>query len=358
MKAISERSGGVDLLLQGNEAIARGALEGGVSFCAGYPGNPSSEIIETLAEVSKDLPIYVEWSVNEKVALEAATAASFAGCRALVSMKQNGVNVASDFLTNLTMSGTNAGLILITCDDPGGISSTNEEDARLFALLAGIPLLEPATPQEALEMTRWAFELSEEIKNVVLVRSVSRLSHTRTNVRIGNIPKFEVRPYFDLNAPFHSFPVVQKHEQRLEKLKQAKRLFEDSPFNRYDGPDRPELLVISSGCAWNYVGEAIELLELKEQVGVLKLGTTWPLPKGIVRKHLSACDRVLFAEDVDPFLEDNVKSLSADLGTQIGVKEFLGKASGHIPSSGELSPAQLLGVLGGIFGSSWGERIP
>jgi indolepyruvate ferredoxin oxidoreductase alpha subunit len=353
MKTISERSGGVDLLLQGNEAIARGALEGRVSFCSGYPGNPSSEIIETLAEVSKDLPIYVEWSVNEKVALEAATAASFAGCRALVSMKQNGVNVASDFLTNLTMSGTNGGLILITCDDPGGISSTNEEDARLFALLAGIPLLEPATPQEALEMTRWAFELSEDIKNVVLVRSVSRLSHTRTNVRIGNIPEFEVRPYFDLTAPFHSFPVVQKHEQRFEKLKQAERLFEDSPFNRYDGPDRPELLVISSGCAWNYVGEAVELLGLKDQVGVLKLGTTWPLPKGIVEKHLSACDRVLFAEDVDPFLEDNIKSFSADLGPKIGVKEFFGKASGHIPSSGELSPAQLLGVLGGIFGSSW-----
>lgn len=353
MKTISERSGGVDLLLQGNEAIARGALEGGVSFCAGYPGNPSSEIIETLAEVSKDLPIYVEWSVNEKVALEAATAASFAGCRALASMKQNGVNVASDFLTNLTMSGIKGGLILITCDDPGGISSTNEEDARLFALLAGIPLLEPATPQEALEITRWAFELSEEIKNVVLVRSVSRLSHTRTNVQIGNIPEFEVRPHFDLTAPFHSFPVVQKHEQRFEKLKQAKRLFEDSPFNRYDGPDRPELLVISSGCAWNYVGEAVELLDLKDQVGVLKLGTTWPLPKGLVEKHLSACDRVLFAEDVDPFLEDNVKSFSADLGAKIGVKEFLGKASGHIPSSGELSPAQLLGVLGGIFGSSW-----
>ena len=353
MKTISERSGGVNLLLQGNEAIARGALEAGVSFCAGYPGNPSSEIIETLAEASKDLPIYVEWSVNEKVALEAATAASFAGCRGLVSMKQNGVNVASDFLTNLTMSGTNGGLILITCDDPGGISSTNEEDARVFARLAGIPLLEPATPQEALEMTRWAFELSEEIKNVVLVRSVSRLSHTRTNVRISDIPQFKVKPNFDLNRSFHSFPVVQKHEQRLEKLKQAGNLFEDSPFNCYDGPDRPELLIISSGCAWSYVCEAIELLELKDQVGVLKLGTTWPLPKGLVEKHLSSCDRVLFAEDVDPFLEDNVKSFSADLGTRVKAKEFLGKASGHIPSSGELSPVQILGVLGAIFGNPW-----
>ena len=160
MSVISGKSGGVQALLQGNEAIARGALEAGVLFCAAYPGNPSSEIIETLAEASKDLPLYVEWSVNEKVALEAATAASFAGCRAMASMKQNGVNVASDFLTNLSLSGTKGGLILISCDDPSGISSTNEEDARIFAKLADIPLLEPATPQEALDITRWSFELS------------------------------------------------------------------------------------------------------------------------------------------------------------------------------------------------------
>ena len=130
MKKISQKTGGTDILLQGNEAIARGALEGGVNFCAGYPGNPSSEIIETLADAARDLPIYVEWSVNEKVALEAATAASFVGCRAIVTMKQNGVNVASDFLSNLSMSGTKGGIILVTCDDPAGISSTNEEDAR------------------------------------------------------------------------------------------------------------------------------------------------------------------------------------------------------------------------------------
>ena len=170
MGMISHRSGEIDLLLQGNEAIARGALEAGVLFCAGYPGNPSSEIIETLIEASKELPIYVEWSVNEKVALEAATAASFSGCRALVSMKQNGVNVISDFLIHLTLSGVKGGLVLVTCDDPSGVSSINEEDARAFAPLAEIPLLEPSTPQEALDMTRWAFELSEQIGNVVMVR--------------------------------------------------------------------------------------------------------------------------------------------------------------------------------------------
>lgn len=353
---ISRKSGGVDLLLQGNQAIARGALEGGVVFCAGYPGNPSSEIIETLAEAADDLPIYVEWSVNEKVALEAATAASFAGCRALVSMKQNGVNVASDFLTNLTLSGTKAGIVLVTCDDPSGISSTNEEDARPFAPLTDIPLLEPATPQEALEMTKWAFELSEDIKNVVMIRSVSRLSHTRSNVFIGDLPDFNVQPYFDPNTPFHTFPIVPKHEARHEKLSQARTRFEASPFNRYDGPPKPELLVICCGCVWNYVDEAVEILKLKDRVGVLKLGTTWPLPEGLLETHLRAADRILFAEEVDPFLENNVKALAADLGRNIGVKEFLGKASGHIPSCGELSPMQLLEALGRIFNISWGNN--
>ena len=353
MNMISRKSGGVEMLLQGNEAIARGALEGGVNFCAGYPGNPSSEIIESLIKAAEDLPIYVEWSTNEKVALEAATAASFAGCRALVSMKQNGVNVASDFLTNLALSGTKGGLILISCDDPGGISSTNEEDARLFARLAEIPLLEPSTPQEALEMTRWAFELSESIKNIVMLRSVSRLSHTRSNVRMGDLPDFAVKPFFDTNAPFHTFPVVAKHQERREKLDRARKLFETSPFNRFDGPDRPDLLVIACGCAWNYAAEAVEILGLEERVGILKVGTTWPLPCALLEKHLKHCDQILFVEDVDPFLEDHTKALVADLGEKVGIKHFYGKASGDIPSCGELSPASILEVLGTIFHKDW-----
>ena len=362
MNMISQKSGGVDLLLQGNEAIARGVLEGGAVFCSGYPGNPSSEIIETLIGAEKDLPIYVEWSVNEKVALEAATAASYTGCRAMVSMKQNGVNVASDFLTNMTLSGTKGGLVLITCDDPGGISSTNEEDARLFSRLTDIPLLEPATPQEALEMTRWAFDLSESIGSIVMVRSVSRLSHTRANVLIGDLPDFDVKPHFDVSAPFHTFPVVAKHQVRHEKLDKAKGLFEASPFNHYEGVKEPDLLIITSGCVYNYIVEVIEILDVGDRVGILKLGTTWPLPGKLLKKHLKDCDRVLFAEEIDPFLEDNVKSLAGDLGNEIGLKEYFGKGSGYVPMCGELSPGLLLGIIGDLLGilrkpSELSERV-
>ncbi|MDY6968706.1 MAG: indolepyruvate ferredoxin oxidoreductase subunit alpha [Spirochaetota bacterium] len=353
MNRISERSGGKKILLQGNEAIARGALEGGAIFFTGYPGNPSSEIIETLAEASKDLPVYVEWSSNEKVALEAATAASFAGCRAMVCMKQNGVNVASDFLTNLTMSGTKGGLVLVTCDDPGGISSTNEEDARLFAKLADIPLLEPSTPMEALEMARWSFELSETIGNVVILRSISRVSHTRSTVETKEIPQQAPNPAFDLTSPFHTFPVVEKHKAKLAKLDIAAGLFEDSPFNVYEGPSNPELLVISSGCSWRYVTEAVPDLELSDKVGILKLGTTWPLPKELIKKHLETSNKVLFVEDVNPFIEDNIKSYGADLGKEIGLKEYFGKGSGTFPMYGEHTPSTILTALGSIFEIDW-----
>ena len=345
---IFERQGGIQLLLQGNEAIARGALEAGVAFCASYPGNPSSEIMETLAEASKELPIYAEWSVNEKVALEAATAASFSGLRAIVSMKQNGVNVVSDFLTNLTLSGTKGGLVLVSCDDPSGISSTNEEDARLFSKLADIPLLEPSTPQEALDMTRWAFELSETIQNVVMLRSVSRLSHTRGNVEIGDLKEFNFNPHFSVESPFHTFPVVKKHMERHKKLELASELFDSSPFNRYEGPLNPELLIIASGCSWSYARESVELLELKDRVGILKLGTTWPLPKRLIEEYLKKSPKILFVEDVDPFIEENVMSFYASINIESKI-QFFGKYSGHIPQCGENSHSTVMNALCRIF---------
>ncbi len=337
-------------MLQGNEAIARGALEAGVLFCAGYPGNPSSEIIETLAKASKDLPLYVEWSTNEKVALEAATAASFSGCRAMASMKQNGVNVASDFLTNLTLSGTKGGIVLVSCDDPGGISSTNEEDARVFAQISDIPLLEPATPQEALDMTKWAFELSEKIQNIVMIRSVSRLSHTRSTVKTGEIAENLRVPHYDIKGPpFNTFPILLKHRKRHEKLAQAMALFEQSPFNKYDGPEAPQSLVITAGCSWNAVSEAVEILGLEDRVGILKLGTIWPLPQGLLKNVLKRAGKILFVEDVEPFVEDAVMSYAAHLGEEIGIKTWLGKASGHMPDCGETSPRFLLETLDGLF---------
>jgi len=167
--------------MMGNEALARGAIEAGVKVCAAYPGNPSSEIIQVLAQVGPKQGLHVEWSVNEKVALEVAAAAALVGLRGLAAMKQNGLNVASDFLLNLNLTGIRGGLVVVVCDDPGGISSSNEQDSRLVAKMGDLPLLEPADFQEAKDMVVRAFELSQDLALPVLVHSVTRVSHARGN---------------------------------------------------------------------------------------------------------------------------------------------------------------------------------
>jgi indolepyruvate ferredoxin oxidoreductase alpha subunit len=343
---------GTSLLLMGNEAIARGALEAGVGFAAAYPGTPSSEVIGTLADVAGEGEIYVEWSVNEKVAVEAATAASFAGIRAIVAMKQNGLNVASDFLMTLNLTGTKAGLVLMACDDPSALSSTNEQDSRPFAKWADLPLLEPATFQEAKDMTRWAFELSEEIKNPCLMRTVTRVSHARGDVRLGERMPPAKGARFVCTSPieFTTVPVPLKHQMMLQKLGRIRETFESSRFNSYLGPERPELLLVTSGAAWFYSLEAVKALGVEDTVGILKLGTTWPLPEKLVMEHLARTEKLLVVEEVAPFLEGNLKELAGENMAAVEPLTFFGKRSGHVPSSGELNPDVVITALSSVLG--------
>jgi len=344
-------------LFMGNAAIARGALEAGISVATGYPGTPSSEIIENLASVAGQRQIYVEWSANEKVAMEVAAAGSFAGLRSLCVMKQNGVNVASDFLLHLAASGTRGGMVLVPCDDPGALSSINEGESRHFARLVEIPLLEPGDFQEAKDLVRWAFELSEQIRNLVMLRSVTRLSHASGSIVLGELPELRARACFKhdgfildpMEGAMISAPVAYKHEQQQEKLKQATALFETSSFNTYTGPEKPELLVITSSAGHLYTREAIALLGLGERVGLLKLGTTWPLPPLLLKQHLAACAQILVVEEVMPFLEENVKVLAAEFAPQIGSRTFYGKRDATLPAVDELNPDLIIAALAGIF---------
>jgi indolepyruvate ferredoxin oxidoreductase alpha subunit len=357
MSVLLEGKSGSRHLLMGNEAIARGALEAGVSVAAGYPGTPSSEIIESLAKVSRDSKLYVEWSVNEKVAMEVTAAASFAGLRSLCAMKQNGVNVASDFLLHLAGSGTRAGMVIVPCDDPGALSSANEGESRHFARLVEIPLLEPGDFQEAKDMIKWAFELSEEIRNPVMVRSVTRLSHASGNVTMGELPVPNAKAYFKHDGPpmdpmegvMLSYPVALKHAQQQEKLRQAVKRFEQSPFNTYSGPQHPELLIITSSACFLYSKEAISLLGVEDRVGLLKLGTTWPLPPKLLEEYLASSEKILVVEEVISFLEDEVKILAADLAPKIGIKTFYGKKDGAMPAVGELNPDRVAAALSKIL---------
>lgn len=338
MSSIALDASGKVALLMGNEAIARGALEAGVKVCTAYPGNPSSEIIGSLAEVAKDLGLHVEWSINEKVALEVAAAASLAGLRGLCAMKQNGLNVASDFLLNLNLTGCKAGLVVVVADDPSGISSSNEEDSRLFAKIGDLPLLEPAHFEEAKEMTREAFNLSERLELPVLIRSVTRVSHARGNVTLGELPRFDSKPHFDLSRPRLAFPPLPNHRALHEKFGKAKRIFETSSFNGYRGPEHPELMVITSGSGYLYCREAVANLKVERKVGILKIGTTWPLPEEFLLSYLRRAESFLFIEEVDPFLENNVKAVYAQNCMDLGVKRFFGKASHTMPDVGELNP--------------------
>ena len=356
---IDEREG-AEHLLMGNEAIVRGALEAGVHVAAGYPGTPSSEIIEALSSVAHERNIYAEWSINEKVAMEVAAAASFAGLRSMCVMKQNGINVASDFLLHLASSGTRGGMLLVSCDDPGALSSVNEGESRLFAKLVEIPLLEPGDFQEAKELTKWAFDLSECIRNIVMVRSVTRMSHASGNVTYGPLPSTEAHAEFRFDGPLLDFekgPVISmllgapelQHGPQQEKLKQAAALFEECPFNTYVGLERPEVLIITSSACNLYTREAVRILGLDSRVGILKLATTWPLPPQLIKKNLSRADKVFIVEEVYPTLEENVKILAAELAADTGIKTFFGKYSGHLPSTGELNPDKVMAALARIF---------
>lgn len=356
MNTIALDQPGATVLLMGNEAIARGALEAGVKVCAAYPGNPSSEIIGSLSKVAEGLGLHVEWSVNEKVALEVAAAASFSGLRALCAMKQNGLNVAADFLLNLNLTGCEGGLVIVVADDPGALSSSNEEDSRAFAKLSGLPLLEPGTFQEAKEMIKWAVKLSEDLGLPVLLRTVTRVSHARGNVTLEELPRTSTPPHFDTSRPRIPFPVVWTHKALREKTSKAGHLFEDSSFNFYRGPEKPELLVITCGSGWMYSLEAVVNLEIQEKVGILKLGSTWPLPRRLVLENLKKADRILFVEEIEPFLENNVLELFAQNCLDVGLRHFLGKASGTIPDVGELNPDIVTRAIQGLLDLTYQPR--
>jgi len=340
---------GKTVLMMGDEAIARGAIEAGVDFCASYPGTPATEITESLARVADRFNIYVEWSTNEIVAFEAATAASLAGLRALVAMKQMGVNVCADFLMTVNLAGTNGGLVLAACDDPSAISSSNEQDSRSYARYADLPLLEPADFQEAKDMTKWAFELSEKLGLPCILRSVTRLSHSRGNVKLGELPEKKRTAKFEGVYISGAFAVAQ-HAALHQKLEQAREEFESSPFNFYVGSRKAKFVIVTSGSGWLYSREAVAALGLENKVGILKIGTTWPLPEKFIIDHLKNVTEILIIEEVDPFLEQNLKILLAEQAKTLGPIEVYGAKSGHRPPFGELNQDRVTTALASIKG--------
>lgn len=340
--------------VMGNEALARGILESGVQYAAGYPGTPSSEIIQSLLKAAKNLNIHVEWSTNEKVATEGAAAAAFSGLRSVATMKNAGLSVALDFLTHLSYTGLgNRGgaMVTVVCDDPNAHSSGDETDSRWLAKFASAPLLEPSSVQEMRDMIKWAFELSQEFKCFVIFRGCTRLCHASSIIKTGNLPQFQKEAMPDSSKSITPYLALPKHALFLEKLEKVRQRFESSTFNMYEGPEKPELLIICGGSGLSCSSEAVEILELQNEVGILKLGTLWPFPNNVVKQYLMTTEKVLVAEEVDPFIEIHVKETLVD--AHLEGKSVYGKGSGHIPGYGEINPDRIITALSRIFGMDY-----
>ena len=343
-------SPGEKMLLLGNEAIARGAMEAGVAFGATYPGTPSSEISANLFQVSRQSELYFEYSTNEKVALEVAAAAANSGLRTICLMKHVGLNVAADALMTLAYVGVNAGLVILTADDPAMFSSQNEQDNRYYAKLSGLAMLEPSSVAEAKEMTAAAFALSERLGEPVLLRTTTRINHSTATVTLGAMTRPKTAGDFTKD-PFNlvMVPAVarRRHVVLLENLEKAGAESEKSPFNFIDGQGRWG--VVCNGVSYGYVSDAIGDLGLSDRVRVLRIGFSHPLPEQLISDFVAGCDRVLVAEEGEPVMEEAVRSIAQRAGVTV---DICGKGEGLFSRRGEFDPALVRRVMGGYFGVS------
>ena len=332
---ITSDAPGKRLFVLGNEAIARGAIEAGVQVAAAYPGTPSSEITETLSGVAKELGIYVEWSTNEKVAFEVALAASICGVRAMASMKHVGVNVAHDPLMTANYIGAKGGFVLLSADDPWAWSSQNEQDNRYIALQAYMPILEPSSVQEAKDMMADAFKLSEQFRQLFMLRSVTRIGHARSDLVLGEISREKRQGKFVKNRDWLVYTPREARINKplmLERFDAIKKAADSLPYNQLKPARGAKLGIIGCGLCYSYSLEALKWLGIEDKVSMLKIGTPHPLPEQLVIELLKSVKEVLITEEIDPFVELHVKAIAGEhnIPVKIHGKDLL-------PRVGELS---------------------
>lgn len=341
-------------LLMGNEAIALGAVEAGVQIATAYPGTPSSEIVGTLAEKAHEYGFYAEWSVNEKVAMEVAGGASYAGARALVAMKQVGLNVAADPLMSLAYIGVQGALVAVVADDPGPHSSQTEQDTRTFAKFAKLPVFDPSTPEEARDMVMAAFELSHRHGMPVFLRPTTRVCHSCSVVEYSKPSDLsrEKAPGFKKDPRWVIFPRLsyQRHQWLENQRMILSDEFSDSPFNFITPGGK--LGVMTSGVSYLYVREALA----KAGIGatILKIGTPNPIPEKLVKDFIGQVDQVLVVEELDPVLEEGLQRIAFSTGKNI---DIFGKHSGDLPFNGEYNMGLVFNALARITGKTLDQPI-
>ncbi|MDD4562089.1 MAG: indolepyruvate ferredoxin oxidoreductase subunit alpha [Syntrophomonadaceae bacterium] len=316
-------------LMIGNDAIARGAYEAGVTVATAYPGTPSTEIVSNLAHYPG---VYGEWAPNEKVAMEVGAGASIGGARTLVAMKHVGVNVAADPLYTFVYTGVNGGLVIVSADDPGMHSSQNEQDNRGYGRFAKLPVIEPSDSQEALDFTRLAFDISEEFDTPVMLRITTRLAHSQTLVEEGERQEVEIKEYKKDAPKYVMLPGFARgrHVEVEKRLLRLREYSNNTEINRIEWGDR-RLGVITSGVCYQYVKEVMP------EISVLKLGLVNPLPDKVIREFAQGVERLVVVEELEPVIEEQVKSW----GIAVEGKELF-------TLLGEYSPEYIALHLGGI----------
>ena len=320
-------------LLLGDEAIAQGALDAGLSGVYAYPGTPSTEITEyiQLSAQARERGVHSRWSTNEKTAMEAALGMSYMGKRALVCMKHVGLNVCADPFVNSAMTGTNGGLVVLVADDPSMHSSQDEQDSRFYGKFAMIPTLEPSSQQEAYDMMAMAYDMSEQMQLPVLMRVTTRMAHSRAVVELVDEPRQQNELNYKAKASnWVLLPAfARKRNDAVTALQPVlEQMAVDSPYNQYiDGKDQ-NLGIIASGIAYNYL---IECFPDGCPFPVLKV-SQYPLPKKLVRRMTDDCQEVLICEEGQPFIEDMVR------GVMPGNAVIRGRLTGELPRTGELNP--------------------
>ena len=328
----------------GNEAIALGAFEAGVEVVAAYPGTPSTEIPETAARFAKQYGVYVEFSTNEKVALEVGIGASWAGKRALVTMKHVGLNVASDSFMTLAYTGVDGGFVLVSADEPDCHSSQNEQDTRIFSRFANVPCLDPSSAQESRDMIIFAYDISELFSIPVILRPTTRVCHGRGDVELGeiNIQKREGKFTKDVTkyvtVPSHARLL---HKKLLDKMEKVREFVEDSNFNQVIlGDGKTGIIVI--GASFNYLMESLTILGIKPPI--LKIGISHPLAKNKVLSFIKDLEKVVIVEELEPVIENDVKILMAE--NQLNLKLY---GKNIFPRTGEFSTDLVTEILSRFF---------
>lgn len=324
-------------LLLGDDAIALGAIHAGISGVYAYPGTPSTEITEYIQRSSEATNVYSKWCVNEKTAMEAALGMSFVGKRALVCMKHVGMNVAADAFVNSAVSGINGGVVVLVADDPSMHSSQNEQDTRFFGKFAMVPTLEPSSQQEAYDIMKYAFELSEQTMLPVLLRVTTRMAHSRAVVKIGQAIEQNQIHFPEDPRRWVLLPVIarRRYNEVIAQQPDLLRRAEESKFNHYHSGADKKLGVVASGIAWNYLNENFPEGLPYSAIKV----SQYPLPKAMIARLVDECDEVLVLEDGQPFIEEQLRGL-LDNGN------IKGRLDGSLPRVGELTPDNIKGALG------------